>query len=210
MDQLTSKLSKSKLPTAEEGMVQTADVFRAGKHDGKLVYHSVLPGETLPKIALKYNVVPDSVLAWNQLWGYSMTPGQILKVYVPLSIPTDYYANAMASGLFTEVDAGLGKTGAVSYKVVPAEPQLDTLAVTPMQPLRTNDHVARAGKSTTASVHYGCTFDTDFLYYRVLPGESLWDISHKFTGVTVGELRTWNEFGHSISLEPGQLIRVKY
>ncbi len=47
-----------------------------------LVYHRVRSGETVSEIAERYHVSWRSVKAWNNLRGYSIKPGQRLKIYV--------------------------------------------------------------------------------------------------------------------------------
>lgn len=47
-----------------------------------LVYHRVRSGETVSEIAERYHVGYKSVKAWNNLRGYSIKPGQKLKIYV--------------------------------------------------------------------------------------------------------------------------------
>ncbi|MGY5845952.1 LysM peptidoglycan-binding domain-containing protein [Salegentibacter sp. HM20] len=44
-------------------------------------------------------------------------------------------------------------------------------------------------------------------YYTVKPGDSLWSISKKFPGVTVQNLRTWNQMGNN-TLKPGMKLKL--
>lgn len=48
-----------------------------------LVYHKVRSGETVSQIASRYRVSWKQVKSWNRLRGYSIKPGQRLKIYVP-------------------------------------------------------------------------------------------------------------------------------
>ena len=50
----------------------------------KLVFHILEKGEQLEDVAEQYRVTVNDILGWNNLWGYKVSTGATLKVYVPL------------------------------------------------------------------------------------------------------------------------------
>jgi membrane-bound lytic murein transglycosylase D len=53
-------------------------------HGYKMLEHVVSHGEYISQIAMKYRVLPDSIMSWNQLKSQSLHAGQQLRVYVPV------------------------------------------------------------------------------------------------------------------------------
>jgi len=47
-------------------------------------------------------------------------------------------------------------------------------------------------------------------YYRVQPGDTLWDIAQKYNGVTIESLRQLNNLGKNSRLQIGQLLILSY
>ncbi len=62
-------------------------------------------------------------------------------------------------------------------------------------------------QSATASSSAKTTTKGNTKLYTVQQGDSLWSISKKFPGVTVQNLRTWNDMS-STRLKPGMKIKV--
>jgi len=56
-----------------------------------------------------------------------------------------------------------------------------------------------AGKSDT---------DLKLVYYTVKPGDTLWSISQKYSGVTIDQLKEWNKITGKGGIKVGQKIKV--
>jgi membrane-bound lytic murein transglycosylase D len=50
---------------------------------------------------------------------------------------------------------------------------------------------------------------SEFIYYTIQPGDTLWNIAQRYDGVTVEELKKINLINNSKSLKPGTRIKVK-
>ena len=50
---------------------------------------------------------------------------------------------------------------------------------------------------------------SDYIYYTVQPGDTLWNIAQKYEGVTVDELKSINKINNSKGLMPGTKIKVR-
>lgn len=50
---------------------------------------------------------------------------------------------------------------------------------------------------------------SDFIYYTIQPGDTLWNIAQRYDGVTVEELKEMNKIRNSHDLKPGTRIKVK-
>ncbi|MCS6905080.1 MAG: LysM peptidoglycan-binding domain-containing protein [Bacteroidia bacterium] len=55
----------------------------------KLVYHTVLPGETMTSIACKYKVPVASIMAWNKMYSSHLKVGQSLVLYLNVKKPSN-------------------------------------------------------------------------------------------------------------------------
>ncbi|MFO8234581.1 MAG: LysM peptidoglycan-binding domain-containing protein [Bacteroidales bacterium] len=51
--------------------------------------------------------------------------------------------------------------------------------------------------------------EDDYIYYKVKNGDTLWDISNKYPGVTQNELLQLNNINNGKNLKPGQLLKIK-
>ena len=50
---------------------------------------------------------------------------------------------------------------------------------------------------------------TDYIYYTIQPGDTLWNIAQRYDGVTVEELKKMNKIRNSHDIKPGTRIKVK-
>ncbi len=64
-----------------QGELPRQAVAYASRSTGRgYFWHVVRPGETLYSIARTYRISPYQLLRWNQLWGYRVKPGMLLKI----------------------------------------------------------------------------------------------------------------------------------
>jgi membrane-bound lytic murein transglycosylase D len=47
------------------------------------------------------------------------------------------------------------------------------------------------------------------IYYTVKRGDTLWDIANQYKGVTVNDLKKWNNLGNSSKLQVGQKLKIE-
>ncbi|MFI5218920.1 MAG: LysM peptidoglycan-binding domain-containing protein [Bacteroidia bacterium] len=51
--------------------------------------------------------------------------------------------------------------------------------------------------------------NTGFIYHTIQPGDTLWKISQKYTGITVEQIKKLNNITDSRSLKPGTKLKIK-
>jgi membrane-bound lytic murein transglycosylase D len=50
---------------------------------------------------------------------------------------------------------------------------------------------------------------TDFVYYEVKNGDTLWKIASQYSGVSDKDIRKWNNLGPSTNIKPGQTLKIR-
>lgn len=90
------------------------------------------------------------------------------------------------------------------------EGQKLSVYVNPNKAARYADQSAGAGKSTAAQ-ELSSSPQSDFLYYQVKAGDTLWSISqqYKYLGITASDLMSLNNMSTSTKIVPGQTIKIK-
>jgi membrane-bound lytic murein transglycosylase D len=82
----------------------------------------------------------------------------------------------------------------------------------PKQKLRVSGDVAIA-KADPPATTTASKPDTDnkpkVVYYTVKRGDTLWDIANQYKGVTVNDLKKWNNLGNSSKLQVGQKLKIE-
>ena len=51
--------------------------------------------------------------------------------------------------------------------------------------------------------------NAEYIYYKVKPGDSLWEIAKKYPGVSDAEISRLNNLKYGETINPGQLLRIK-
>lgn len=149
-----------------------------------LILHTINPGETVSKIAAKYNVPADLIVTWNGLPNkHRIRAGQQLALYIE-------NANAAVTTVSSTLSVQRMKVVTQSGKQVNhGTPSTIVLAEQKKSHLTTSEHQAKKQVS----------------WYRVQPGDSLWAIARKFE-LSTGQLKSWNNL-KSNRIHPG--IRLK-
>jgi len=201
----------------------------------KPIYHVVKKGETLGKVAAKYHVTTKNIQSWNKLKSQNLMIGQKLRVNAPGKIVVD---ESIAASTETEVKKLNSHASQVSpnakYHVVKKGEFLSKIATTygvttdelatwnsletnnllVGQKLRVNQpdtgNNAKALVQETPSKGTAGKPDADLkmVYYTVKPGDTLWSISQKYSGVTIDQLKEWNKISGKGGLKIGQKIKV--
>jgi membrane-bound lytic murein transglycosylase D len=112
------------------------------KFERKTQYHTIKSGESLGKIADKYNVSISNLKSWNHIKGNTIQAGKKLKIYSDKKI------------------------------VVQNEPS--------------------ANKNST---------------YEVKTGDSLFSISKQFPGVSIDDIKKWNDISGD-NIQPGMKLKI--
>lgn len=150
--------------------------------------HTVRRGESLGRIAEKYDMTIAQVKKMNRLRSNSVRKGQRLTVYnwVKTKVPVKAPANAeLASKKENPVKAD-------SVQKTEAE-QNDALA-------------SNEKEQTEASVEKELPKPT-FKYYIVQPGDTLWNIAKRYEGLTVEMIKDINNLRNT-QITPGTKLKV--
>ena len=197
--------------------------------------HVVKKGESLGKIATKYNVTANDLVAWNNLKSKNVLIGQSLRVNAPGKTVADENVadNTKAENLkpaahtqqFTsnaeyhivkkgEFLSKIATTYGVTQDELVAWNSLESNSLLVGQKLRVNQ--PDSGATANSAVHASTDKktknmpdgDLKLVYYTVKSGDSLWSISQKYEGVTIDQLKEWNKITGKGGLKVGQKIKV--
>jgi membrane-bound lytic murein transglycosylase D len=132
------------------------------------IKHRVAQGESLGRIAAKYDVSISQLKKWNQLRSDKIRKGQILKIEKRRKVSQP--------------------KPAVKKEKINTDQPTDTLhtIATPPTPTSLNKPKPSSEKRTKSK------------YYTVKQGDSLWSIAKKYPGVTEKDLMKWNKCGANI------------
>jgi LysM repeat protein len=197
-------------------------------------YHVVKKGESLGKVASKYHVTTKNLVAWNKLKSQKLQAGQKLRVNAPGKILNNEdvadneekpAVNQTHSKPFsTNAKYHIVKKGEFLNKIATAYGVTsdDLLAWNSLensnlivgQKLRVN--APDSGNNTKTAVHTNTQKentspsgdDSKMVYYTVKPGDTLWSISQKYNGVTIDQLKKWNQITGKGGIKVGQKIKV--
>ena len=159
------------------------------------VRYRVRRGDNLTTIARKYAVDPGDLRAWNDLHTDRIDAGQVLTIYPGGTAPTT------ARAITHKVRRGDNLTTiARKYGVTVAD--LRTWNDLRTDRLRVGQRLTvEAGAKTTGAKTTGA-----WISYKVRRGDNLTTIARKY-GVTVADLRTWNDL-RTNRLRIGQRLAV--
>ncbi len=146
-----------------------------------LVLHTVRPGETISKLAKRYNVPPHLIATWNGLKDlHHIKAGQQLAFYLQDQ-------TGLANSVADRQQTAKALTNTAAKKQKPADSMNDT-----------------------QFEHDGGTDDlssSTITYYQVQGGDTLWDIARKFQ-VTPQNIKRWNSLKDDI-IHPGNRLLLK-
>jgi membrane-bound lytic murein transglycosylase D len=123
-------------------------------------YHVVKRGEYLSKIATKYKVSVNDLMAWNKMKNKNLLVGQKIRVNSPQTA------------------------------IAASAPKADT------------------NQKVIANVKTSNNEKENLIYYTVQSGDTLWSIAEKYEGITVNQIREWNNIKSEEKLKVGQKIKV--
>lgn len=142
--------------------------------------HTIKAGETFASIASKYNVTEQEIRAWNNKSSNYLKTGGTLVVYEP--------KNGGSTPAFPTSKEPIEETPLASKNTTPEK------TITPTTtPTKTN---------TTAST------TSQYEYYTVQKGDTLWSISQKYKHISVDDLIAHNKALHSKGLHVGDKVKI--
>ena len=197
-------------------------------------YHTVRSGESLGLIARKYNVSIKQLQQWNNMRGTMIHPGQQLVVipssnyaYVPSSAtPAAAPVTKPAASTSTATSASSSTKSTAEFHYVKSGENLAMIAqkygcsaenlkswnnlgnntIYPKQKLKVSGESTLASASTTSVTKTNS--ENTFIYYTVKKGDTLWDIANQYKGVSVDDIKKWNNLGSSSKLQVGQKLKI--
>jgi membrane-bound lytic murein transglycosylase D len=197
-------------------------------------YHVVKKGESLGKVANKYNVTTKNLMAWNKLKSSTVKVGQKIRVNAPGKVTVDESVAVVKekenskpavqikpvtpNAKYHVVKKGefLSKI-ATTYGVTTDElvtwNSLETNNLLVGQKIRVNQPDTGNSAKTTAQEKPAkgqskAEQDLKLVYYTVKPGDTLWSIAQHYDGITIDQLKEWNKLSGKAGLKIGQKIKV--
>ncbi|MFN3530188.1 MAG: LysM peptidoglycan-binding domain-containing protein [Bacteroidia bacterium] len=146
-----------------------------------IIRHRVSSGETLSAISKKYGVSVQEIRQWNKLSGNMLRVGQTLRIEKQVK-------------------------SSPKPQIVLAKPAENTSLVAtadsssrqqPDQSLQTAEAIVEKAAARQAEI------------YIVQPGDTLWRISQKYSGVSVTDIQKANNLQQNSKLKPGQKLKIQ-
>ncbi|MCX7986331.1 MAG: LysM peptidoglycan-binding domain-containing protein [Bacteroidales bacterium] len=153
------------------------------------VIYRVKEGDNLGFIATWFDCKVNDILDWNELYSSRIRVGQRLQILVPQS-KAGYYRKIDMMSFEEKQQLGSTKTnqnnGSNSTTLKKKETQ-------------SSSDVRDRSSDSKASV----------VYYTVKQGDTLWEIVRKYPGITLKDLREWNNLPPNAHIVPGQQLIIK-
>ena len=151
--------------------------------------HTVRRGESLGKIASKYDMTLAQVKKMNKLRSSTVRSGQRLTVYnwVKTKVPV----KAVSNDVLTAKKEVAHKADTVQKTEV--DEQADAINDTQ----KVSNETAEVKNSTKPA----------FKYYIVQPGDTLWNIAKRYEGLTVEMIKNINNLSNT-NIKPGTKLKV--
>mgnify|MGYP002619608237 CR=1 FL=1 len=176
-------------------------------------YHRVASGENLGLIARRYRVSVNDLRRWNNLKSNTIYAGQRLIVY-PGSTYQAPVATTSSSATVQGVTYHTVRSGenlgliASRYKTTVNDlirwNNLSGNTIHPNQRLIVSNPALQSVSAEAGSSEE----NMKFVYYTVQQGDTLWDIAKKYDGVTIDQIKKWNNISNANRLRPGQKLKI--
>lgn len=150
--------------------------------------HTVRKGESLGKIAARYDMGVDELKKMNRLRSSAIRPGQRLSVITWQTVKVEIREPVAAA---TPKSDSLDQT-AQAQKVQDTAQQADTVSKNQQENVEGN------GMESSGS---------RFVYHIVQPGDTLWNIARRYEGTTVELIKDINKL-QDANLRPGTRLKV--
>ncbi len=158
----------------------------------KWVYHKVQKNQSLSAIASKYGVSSSSIKKWNGLKNSYIYPGQKLKIY------TTPAATASTSGTTAKYDQVFSSNKVLNSTAADSLARANTPVVAANTTVQPADSVSVAKIKTSGKC----------IYHVVQPGDTLWNISQKYEGLTIEKIKADNKEIQNRPIKVGDVLKI--
>ncbi|MBI1315393.1 transglycosylase SLT domain-containing protein [bacterium] len=162
---------------------------RKQQPETKYLTHKVRRGESLGRIAAKYDVSVSDIKDWNNLRSSTIHTGQRLAIRTsepagqrPQTVPV---ATKPAESDSAKADTGAVAQTTPTDEALPAEAEPKTVA-------------ELQNKKPESSV----------VYYKVQPGDTLYSIARQYPGISANNIMEWNKIRNAKSLKAGTKLKI--
>ncbi|MFN8299793.1 MAG: transglycosylase SLT domain-containing protein [Chitinophagales bacterium] len=166
----------------------------------KVVYHKVLKNQTLSAIAGKYGVTTSSIKKWNKLKNSYVYPGQKLKIYTTtatVSTTSAKYDQVFSTNKVIDNSKAQG-----ADTVVKTTPSVTALAAATT--VNKSDSMKNVAASNGDKLNSQC----NCIYHVVQPGDTLWNLTQRYQGLTIDKLKADNKELQSRPIKVGDIIKI--
>jgi len=191
-DSIMNEVKKGTYQQIPYPTLKTDAMMAASTKGKKKVTHTVQQGDYLAGIAKNYNVSQTDVIAWNKLRTKNVYASQRLVLWVeePKEEKTEPTKQTD--------EQNVAKNEKEENKARTVEP---TNGKTPIKTVSNPSQNQIASVATKAKVN-------NPLFYTVRQGDTLWNISQKYQGLSIDKIRQLNPSLKGNNLVAGQKIRV--
>ncbi len=180
------------------------------------ITHRVRSGETLSHIAYRYGARIADIKYWNGLRSDRIVTNQRLIIYTNRAAAPARQTQASASSAGQAQSAAQPQGNLITHRVQKGETlggiaeryKVSAANIRSWNNMRNNTIYAGSSLKIYTSATISTSHDSDFEYYTVKTGDSLWDIANKL-GLTVQGIRGLNGMGNNSRIYPGQKLKVR-
>ncbi len=176
-------------------------------------FYVVQKGDNLSNIAKKFNISVADILDWNKLKNNNITLGASLQV-VKNPVKEDVVATPERKDIQYVVQKGdnlssIAKKFGATLDELKQWNNLSTnsIALGSTLTVAKNEIAIVTNKATVASFKKKEEYSTPATEYYVKKGDSLYSISKKYPGVTISDLKKWNNIKDE-ELKPGMKLKI--
>ncbi len=160
------------------------DVQAVAYSKNSLILHKIKKGESISKIAKRYNVPPEMIVSWNGLASvHKIRAGQQLALYINKGVKS-------SPTLLSVANQGKKYT----RQQAPNQNHADIDNVIILAKGKKHSPPSTSGKRT-------------FQWYQVQSGDTLWTISKKFK-TSPKNIKKWNQLKSNL-IHPGSRLKVR-
>jgi membrane-bound lytic murein transglycosylase D len=159
-----------------------ASSFHPSEIQGKeKIYYTVKSGDNPGFISGWFHVRLSDLRYWNNINRNMIRVGQKLAIYVPKE-----YTN-----FYSEIN---NMTFSQKQEYARAKPVANAVASTP---------------ASTPPASEQIEYDSEYIYYTVRSGDTLWSIAQQFPGVTNKDIIKLNNMTNANKIRPGQKLKIQ-
>lgn len=154
-----------------------------------VVTYRVKEGDNLGLVASWFHCRVNDILEWNNLYSSRIRIGQKLILLVPAG-KSSYYQKIDLLSFEEKQQLGKGKISQ-NNSTSDGDKKMATSSSDKTQKKQADEAKGNA------------------VYYTVKQGDTLWEIARKYPGITLKDLREWNNLPPNAHIVPGQQLIIK-